>query len=353
MGRRRKSGQGLPERVYLHHGAYYYVDPADKWHKLGRAWDAAAKRQWTVLSEQPDSYGTVAWWLDAFLVHRKSMVEQKKLAQRSYDDNEVQAPYLKAFFGKMDPAQVAPDDVHLYLEQRGTKAPVRANREKALLSALFSWLLIRSRETGVKVNPCHGVKRITERPRERAIEDAEYTKLLERARKSKRSQAVARLAVLIYRTAQRPEDLLLAGPRNIRTIVHEGRDTKVLRIRQQKTGAAVDIVITGELDTVLKECMGDVVALDRPFICTRKGKAFTHDGIAAMFRRHITACDLSDFGLYDLRGKAATDLYRAGESKERIQQLLGHDSVTTTEIYLKARLPQVTMPNNRVVSTGK
>ena len=30
---------------------------------------------------------------------------------------------------------------------------------------------------------------------------------------------------------------------------------------------------------------------------------------------------------------------------ERIQHLLGHDSVTTIEIYIKARLPDVSMPN--------
>lgn len=30
---------------------------------------------------------------------------------------------------------------------------------------------------------------------------------------------------------------------------------------------------------------------------------------------------------------------------ERIQHLLGHDSVTTIEIYIKARLPDVSMPD--------
>jgi len=66
-----------------------------------------------------------------------------------------------------------------------------------------------------------------------------------------------------------------------------------------------------------------------------------------MFRRYVAKAGLSDFGMYDLKGKGATDMYRAGTPLERIQQLLGHDSVTTTEIYLKARLPDIAMPNMR------
>jgi integrase len=53
--------------------------------------------------------------------------------------------------------------------------------------------------------------------------------------------------------------------------------------------------------------------------------------------------------LDDLKAKGATDMYRAGVSIEHIQQLLGHESVTTTEVYIKARLPDISMPNMRVI----
>jgi integrase len=157
------------------------------------------------------------------------------------------------------------------------------------------------------------------------------------------------MMALIYATAQRPEDLVNLTPRAIRTIDHKGAQVRVLRIRQLKTGVNLDIVITPDLGVLLGGCMGKVPNLDRPFIARRNGKEFTYDGLSAMFRRYVKKCKLSDFGLYDLRGKAATDLYRAGTPKERIQQLLGHESVTTTEIYLKARMPSVVMPNERAV----
>ncbi|HYD78774.1 MAG TPA: tyrosine-type recombinase/integrase [Paucimonas sp.] len=57
--------------------------------------------------------------------------------------------------------------------------------------------------------------------------------------------------------------------------------------------------------------------------------------------------------MYDIKGKGATDMFRAGVPIERIQHLLGHESVTTTEIYLKARLPDVAMPNMREMTSGE
>ena len=44
-------------------------------------------------------------------------------------------------------------------------------------------------------------------------------------------------------------------------------------------------------------------------------------------------------------------MMRAGVPIERIQHLLGHESVTTTEIYIKARLPDIAMPNMRQISS--
>ena len=64
-----------------------------------------------------------------------------------------------------------------------------------------------------------------------------------------------------------------------------------------------------------------------------------------MFRRVVEKAGLKDFGPYDLKGKAATDMYRQRDSLERIQELLGHTSVTTTERYIKARFSESVRPN--------
>jgi integrase len=74
--------------------------------------------------------------------------------------------------------------------------------------------------------------------------------------------------------------------------------------------------------------------------CTAKRRRYTTDGLTSMFRPHCIAAKVSDFGLRDLRAKGATDEYRAGRPMRGFQHLLGHKSVRTSEIYLKALIPE-------------
>ncbi len=187
--------------------------------------------------------------------------------------------------------------------------------------------------------------RNAEKPRERMVEDWEFRLVYGYAENSMR-----RLMDLVYRTCQRPDDLIKAGPANVRTIDLDGRETRVLRVRQGKTGKTVDIVLAGDLERVVDEHMA-APSVWPTFVHTRADKQYTYSGLVAMFRRYVAKAGLTDFGIYDLKGKGATDMYRAGTPVERIQQLLGHESVTTTEIYLKARLPDVAMPNMREMRT--
>ena len=71
-----------------------------------------------------------------------------------------------------------------------------------------------------------------------------------------------------------------------------------------------------------------------------------------MFRRHCIAAKVSDFGLRDLRAKGATDEYRAGRPIRELQNLLGHKSARTTEIYLKELIPETVRPNERPMIAG-
>jgi integrase len=326
--------------VYPRHGAYHFVHRDGRWQEIAKFGEEAKMRsEWAVLYGATDDHGTISYWLDRYLVE-----VAKKKAPRSYEDNKVQAEFLRAVFGKMLPPQVTPADVGEYLDTRGETAPVRANREKALLSHLYTWMM-RKRESGVTSNPCKGVHRNPEKPRERRIDDAEYQKVYAIA-----TAPVKRLMRLMYRTAQRPADCLAAGPRTIVAIERGGIATRALRFTQNKTGHTVDIVVIGDLEDLIAEAAKDKVA-GLTFVHTRRGQKFTEDGVSAMFRRYCKKAGVEDFGLRDLRGKAATDMYLAGEPMERIQMLLGHDSITTTERYIKARMPDAVMPNTRQIKS--
>lgn len=59
---------------------------------------------------------------------------------------------------------------------------------------------------------------------------------------------------------------------------------------------------------------------------------------------------MPSFGLRDLKGKGATDMWRNGIPIEQIQLLCGHKDKSTTEKYIKARWRLTAQPNMRKVN---
>lgn len=343
MGRKRKDdSQGLPQRVYLRSGTFYYVHPSTgKWENLGKDL-AVAKKRAEHYADPTGTYGTMTWFLDQFIADCRLRVRTKDMAARTLADYEGYLVPLKAFFGAMLPTEIAPNHVSEYLNigmqaERGTIA----NREKACLSSCLSWML-RSpiHNAGLAVNPClrgSGVVRNPERKRERYVTHDEY-----RAVYAIAGRSVRLMMELVYRTLQRPQvDVLAWTPSNVR----KKAGGEVLHFRQSKTGKLIDIGLTGELGDLVKAAIGDVPQLHQPIVHTADGKAYTYDGLSAMLKRYQVKAKVTPFGFRDLKGKGATDMWLAGDQIERIQLLCGHASKATTEIYIKARWTETAAPN--------
>jgi integrase len=193
---------------------------------------------------------------------------------------------------------------------------------------------------GLLVNPCmrrSGVVRNEEQKRDRYVTHDEYKATFERAPAS-----VRLMMELVYRTLQRPEvDVLAWTPANIRPKA----GAPVLSIRQNKTGRAIDIALTGRLGELVADAVGPIPQRSQPIVHTGDGRPYTYDGISAMLKRAQKAAGVSSFGFRDLKGKGATDMWIAGAPIERIQLLCGHADKTTTEIYIKARWVETAQPN--------
>lgn len=206
---------------------------------------------------------------------------------------------------------------------------------------------IRTGEGGNTQNPCIGVKRNTEHARERYIENWEFNKVVAAAT-SPQAKAVAGL---IYRTLQRPIDILRWTAANIVHNAVDGGEERVLRFRQSKTGAQLEIRVTHEIDEYLRCAAGDgkkVTGLT--LIHTRQGQPCAEKSISGMWGTCMRACDgITNFVIYDLKGKGETDMWVARVLLEQIQALCGHESITTTEIYFKSRWRGTIKPNRRVV----
>lgn len=342
-------------RLYPKHGAFYYVHRDGRWERLGTDL-ADAKRKAAHYNDPDGTYGTCAYYLDAFVTHCEKRVKAGQLAQRTHNDYKADAEPLKAFFGKMSPGAIEPKHKAEYLDLGVTLSrPVRANREIACMSSMLSWLA-RTGEGGVKRNPWigAGIKRNKETPRERYVEHEEYYEVRPLATKQVRG-----LLDLIYRTLQRPEDIIAWTPANIiNKREPDGTIRKVIRNKQGKTGAAVDIAVTPEIEAILLDLRGKGPAPGpgRTLIHTNEGKPYTYDGLCAMLRRYISKTKankeraltnepLVGFGFYDMKGKGATDMWLSGVPLEQIQVLCGHDSVKTTEVYVKCRWKGTVEPN--------
>jgi integrase len=366
MGRKRKDGDPLAlagTRLAFRRGRFFYIHRADgRWEDVGTE-PVAAKKAAARYNNPGDGFGTMGYWFAMFLADCKQRVAAGTLSQRTLDDYTGYAADdgpLVAAFGHQFPERITPSHVQGYLDFNAKLKPPRpvpANRERAFLSSCLSWMLRGDRVPGMLVNPCmraSGVQRNPESKRERYVTHEEY-----RAVYNAGNRAVRLAMELVYRTLQRPEvDVIAWTPANVRA--KDGG--KVLRIKQGKTKTTVDIALVGELGAMVAEAIGDVPQLHQPILHRLDGDAYTYDGLSAMLKQaqsrvrkeHAAKggplAAMPSFGLRDLKGKGATDMWLAGEPIERIQLLCGHADKTTTERYIKARWRETAQPNTTQIA---
>jgi integrase len=359
MGRNRKDGDPLGlagTRLAYRRGKFWYRHRGtDRFECVG-ADIVHAKRRAALYNDPGALYGTVRYWMSMFIVDCEQRVKTKQLAQRTLDDyrgcTEEGRPLI-IYFGAMLPEDIKPAHVQAYLNKGAEDGrPVPANRERACLSSMLSWLLRRP-DSPILVNPCmqrSGVVRNAEAKRERYVTHDEYREVWDVATRSERL-----LMEATYRTLQRPEsDIILWTTANL--TVEAGR--RVLVFKQNKTGRAHRIALSESLDDLIPRTAKVVKLSDphEPLVRRLDGGFYSYDGLSSMLKRSIETANerrksrgvapMPSFGYRDLKGKGATDMYFIDKVPiERIQQLLGHSNVTTTEIYIKARWRETAQPN--------
>ena len=139
---------------------------------------------------------------------------------------ESQKKYLKnakkilSVFGKMPVDKIKPEHIRQYMDKRGEIVQVTANREHSFMSKVFSWGYERGK---AKSNPCRGVKKITETPRDRYITDEEYNSVLRLA-----DDVLKAVMEISYCCAARVSDVL--------ALTREQELPEGIYIKQGKTG---------------------------------------------------------------------------------------------------------------------
>ena len=182
----------LPKRVYLKHGAYYYVTHEMKWIRLGKT----ESEMYRSLSDLNKIGGnTMLAYFD-----RYSKEDTPKKAISTQKMEVYTMANLCRVFGNMLPTDIKPSHVYKFHTLRSKTSKASADREKALLSSVMNKIMM---EGIIDINPCYGVKKNPAKPRDRYVSDDEFQAV--RKHSSPILQAAMDIAIL---TGLRMGDIL-------------------------------------------------------------------------------------------------------------------------------------------------
>jgi integrase len=264
----------LPPKVHIKGGRYYFVHQ-NKWHGLTRVSEGEAPLRSALAELQSPAPRTVGQLVDAWLG------ESHPLAQRTLQAYRSSLERITAVFGRMPVAALSSGDVAQYIARRGG---VKANREMAALSSVYAWAMRRGHAS---FNPCHGVRRNPEKPRDRYVTNRELSAALRRAPTEARE-----LILAAYLTGLRQGDL--------RALTKSGIGREGLSLVEGKGKNRLVVVWSGPLKTLVGRALLRSQC-DRIFT-NSQGQAWSLWAVQSFMRR----LDV-DWTFHDLRAKAESD----------------------------------------------
>ncbi len=313
MSRPRKTRHDLPSRVYQKHGAFYFVDKSNRWHRLGKGYAEAMKAYAVLLESESDTSTTTMGQL--FDRYQLEIIPTK--AANTQRANILEMANLRSAFAHMLPHQIKAKHLYAYADAR--QAPIAANREWSLMTQVFKFGI----KWGVcEENPCVGLMRNKERPRTRYIEHEEFLSLLAFA-----PPYIQCAMWLAYLTALRPDDLLGLTRQNL---TDEG-----IAITTHKTGRKMVFQWTDDLRAVVDRAKQLPTLVSSIYVLPRRdGQRYAPSGFRSVWGRlmvrALKAGVLQErFQFRDIRAKAGSD--------SENDQLLGHLDTRTLQKHYKRK----------------
>lgn len=268
-----------PPGVTAKHGRYYAI-LRNKWHPLTRIdqGDVALLEAYYELTKADPH--NMAGVLLSFV--KNGMTKLRPPTRKDY--RRIVVMRLIPFCGHLPRNALKSSHVARYLDERETHgAAVAGNRERACLSSACNYGM---RKGFLDFNPCHGVRRNTERPSKVYVSHEALTAAIDRA-----PACLQDLLAVAYLTGIRQTDLQLMTP----AAVQGAR----LRFIESKTGKHADYEITPTLRIFIDRALarGGATLFTSP-----KGLAWSQWGLQSALRRLKMG-----FQFRQLRPKAQTD----------------------------------------------
>lgn len=324
----RESARGLLPRMEARAWAdgmtvtYRYLPLGGKWVGLGTD-RAAALRTVLDLNGDNTDRGTVA---ELWRLYQDSR-DWAGLSQPTRSDYTQCSKHLLRVFGTASPRIIQPPDLARYLRKERATAPVRGNREMALLSNLLNVAVERG---DIAANPCKQVRRNKEHARKEAPEPTTLVSFLVWARRRKgQAQVLAGMA----------EFAALSGSRRVEFLnLHWPQVSDVVRMVRAKQRGRQTVEVLG-ISAALQRLLDDMRALAKDdrvgaVFPTISGSPYTEAGFKAMWSKLVKAALAEKaiearFTFHDLRA------YHVTQHKAQRGALpdLHRDPGTTGRIY--------------------
>lgn len=361
MPRKRKSGSGLPRRVYINHGAYYYapvspiVDPRDgkqkSWLMLCRV-DEGESRMYAELSKILDDKAA----LEGSMPYACAEFKARKLGKYTETTRADYTRYLDAIasaFEDFHCSQVMTKDCADFLRATYSDKANTARKVAALMAKLFRYVVS---ELGLRNdNPMDQIDLDDYEPEGRhhvpthaqiaAIREAGmYSKQSKKDKTNYKTQSGPMFACIIDMTY-----LLWARAIDIRTMLDPDKEATQIRLKPTKTqntsGKMVDFAITPAIQSVIDRARAikRKYGIISPYLFpSKKGTPYTKTGLISMWNRAKERAGITDDVVFkDIRALGATDAAKRGTERQEIQRRLVHTNAKTTDIYIKEAIPEV------------
>ncbi len=220
--------------------------------------------------------------------------------------------------------KVRPKHIRAYMDKRGETSEVSANREHSVLFNVFAY----GYERGlVVVNPCKGVKKFPETPRDKYIEDDEYYPYLEKS-----TPLVQVLMEIAYCCGARSQD--------VRTIAMPDLRDNGIFIMQEKTGKKQIKEWTPRLKDAVEKAkalrqaiMENYPGVASPYlIVNQQAQPYTQSGFKSTWQKNRQRIArehgiVIDWTYHDIKAKGVSDF--TGDK----QRFSGHKHAGSVSVY--------------------
>lgn len=317
MGRRRTHDRHLPQRVYLHHGGYWFRPKGARAVNLGPDLSTALAK-YGELVHGNWSGRTLGDVMDRYRIDVLPLKRSEKTRRNEGDALDR----LKAWASHMLPDALTAPMLYRYVDQRkrkdGRPAPEAARHEVALLGHVLGKAI----RWGVATsNPVRGLEKAAAKPKRAPVAMDQVEAV--RALATERMRLAIDLAVCM-------------GPRrgDLLSLTRENLTDEGIQFWNSKGQKTQLIEWSDELHAIvakLKAMKPQVPG--RYLLRTREGDQYTADGFSAnwqrMMARHV-ANGGTRFRFHDLRSVAADE-----GTLEEARDRLGHASAQTTARYYR------------------